>query len=194
MLELNHVGTVTLETQRLILRRFVQEDVKMMFKNWASDPEVTKYLTWPTHENMDITAMVIQDWLTYYDEPGFYQWAIELKELRAPIGSISVVHHNDRVRKMEIGYCIGRKWWHCGMTSEALGAVINFLMEVVGAERVEACYDPRNPNSGAVMRKCGMRFEGTQRQAGVNNAGRCDISWYAILAEDRKENCQREII
>jgi ribosomal-protein-alanine N-acetyltransferase len=87
--------------------------------------------------------------------------------------------------KMEIGYCIGRSWWNCGITSEALAAVIDFLMDEVGAQRVEACHDPRNPNSGAVMRKCGMQYEGTQRQAGINNSGKCDLCWYAILARDR---------
>lgn len=181
---INHKGTVVLETDRLILRRFVREDTQAMFDHWASDSEVTKYLTWPTHENMDITAIVIQDWISHYGEPDFYLWAIELKERKAPIGSISVVHYNDKVGKMEIGYCIGRNWWHCGIVSEALAAVIRFLIVEVGVQRVEACHDPRNPNSGAVMRKCGMRYEGTQRHAGMNNSGRCDISWYSILASD----------
>lgn len=184
MSNFNHIGTILLETDRLILRRFVREDVRAMFENWASDSLVTKYLTWPTHENMDISAMVIEDWIAHYCEPDYYQWAIELKQIHAPIGSISVVHHNDRARKMEIGYCIGKKWWHCGITSEALGAVIRFLIDEVGAERVEACHDPRNPHSGDVMRKCGMRYEGTQRQAGINNSGRCHLSWYAILSSD----------
>ena len=185
MSQLNHIGTVTIETQRLILRRFVREDAEAMFENWASDPLVTQYLTWPTHENVEISAIVIEDWIARYCEPDYYQWAIELKDIHGLVGSISVVHHNDRVGKMEIGYCIGRKWWHCGITSEALAAVIDFLMEAVGAQRVEACHDPRNPYSGAVMAKCGMRFEGTQRQAGINNAGKCDLSWYAMIAEDR---------
>lgn len=182
----NHLGTVVMETERLILRRFTREDAQPMFDNWASDPEVTKFLTWPAHESPDISAMVIEDWIAQYSQPDYYQWAIEQKELGTPIGSISVVHHNDRVGKMEIGYCIGRKWWHCGIATEALGAVIAFLLDEVGAGRVEACHDPRNPNSGAVMRKYGMQYEGTQRKAGINNAGKCDLSWYAILAEDRK--------
>ena len=182
---INHKGTVFLETDRLILRRFTREDAQAMFDHWASDSEVTKYLTWPTHENIDISAVVIQDWIAHYDEPNFYLWAIELKERKAPIGSISVVHQNDKVAKMEIGYCIGKTWWNRGITSEALAAVINFLLEEVGAQRIEACHDPRNPYSGAVMRKCGMHYEGTQRQAGINNSGKCDLSWYSILATDR---------
>ena len=61
--------------------------------------------------------------------------------------------------------------------------VIRFLMDEVGFERIEACFDPRNPHSGAVMRKCGMTYEGTFRQADRNNQGICDVRWYAILKE-----------
>jgi len=42
---MNHKGTVTLETERLILRRCTLDDAEAMFQNWASDDEVTKYLT-----------------------------------------------------------------------------------------------------------------------------------------------------
>lgn len=49
---------------------------------------------------------------------------------------------------------------------------------------VNACHDPRNPNSGRVMKKCGMTYEGTWRAGGVNNQGVCDESWYSILREE----------
>jgi len=61
-----HKGTQTIETPRLILRRFTPYDAPAMFRNWASDPEVTKYLTWPTHQNMNVTASVLQDWVNSY--------------------------------------------------------------------------------------------------------------------------------
>ena len=48
---MNHIGTIRLETDRLILRRFTMDDAEGMLNNWASDDEVTKYLTWPTHQN-----------------------------------------------------------------------------------------------------------------------------------------------
>ena len=182
---MKHCGTECIETERLLLRPFTMEDAPAMFTNWASDPEVTRYLTWPTHDNIDTTAMVLADWIAKYEQPGYYQWAIVPKDIGAPIGSISVVRLNERVGKAEIGYCIGSPWWHRSITSEALGCVIRFLMDKVGAERIEACFDLRNPYSGAVMRKCGMQYEGTQRQAGINNSGKCDLCWYAILASDR---------
>lgn len=183
---MKHLGTKKLETARLVLRRFVPEDAQAMFCNWASDPEVTKYLTWPPHGSAEVSAWVVNDWISHYCADAFYQWAIVPKELGEPIGSISVVFHDDRTEKVEIGYCIGKQWWHRGYMTEALNAVICFFFDEVGANRVQACHDPNNPHSGDVMRKCGMTYEGTQRKSGRNNCGICDESWYAILAEDRK--------
>lgn len=80
-----------------------------------------------------------------------------------------------------IGYCIGKQWWHKGITSEALRSVIKYLFEEVEIRRIESRHDPRNPNSGAVMQKCGMKYEGTLRQADWNNQGVCDACYYAIL-------------
>lgn len=179
---LTHKGTQTIETKRLILRRFRPGDAKAMFHNWASDDEVTKFLTWPSHSGEDVSRMVLDSWITGYGQDDFYQWAITVKaEGDHPIGSISVVSHDDRVRKAEIGYCIGRAWWHNGIMPEALGAVMGFLFDEVGMQRIEAGHDTSNPNSGAVMRKCGMGFEGTLRRSGWNNQGICDVSWYAAL-------------
>ena len=183
---LTHKGTQTIETPRLILRRAVRKDADAMFRNWASDPEVTKYLTWPTHSTVDISKRVLDSWIKEYKKDDYYQWMIVLKELGQPIGSISVVRQNDAVAEAEIGYCIGKHWWHQGIMTEALTAAIDFFFEEVGANRVEACHDPNNPHSGAVMAKCGMIFEGTQRQAGINNQGLCDLSWYAILVSDKE--------
>ena len=178
-----HQGTKIIETDRLILRRFRMEDAQSMFENWANDDEVTKYMTWPTHTSVADSTMVLSDWVAGYEKVDFYLWAIELDG--QPIGSISVVHHNDRIAKAEIGYCIGRRWWHRGITSESLKAVIDYLFDQVGMNRLTACHDPRNPNSGKVMRKCGMKYEGTLRQSDRNNQGICDTCVYAILAEER---------
>lgn len=87
-----------------------------MYNNWASDQEVTKYLTWPHHETPDTTKSILQDWISQYDKKDFYLWAIELKSIQQPIGSISVVACNDDTSMVEIGYCIGRNWWHAGIT------------------------------------------------------------------------------
>ena len=60
---MNHIGTKTIETERLILRQFTVEDSQAMFENWASDDEVTKYLTWPTHTSEEISKSILRDWV-----------------------------------------------------------------------------------------------------------------------------------
>lgn len=185
---LKHQGTKTQETPRLILRRFTTEDAQPMFDNWASDPEVTKFLTWPAHSDPEITARVLKSWVEDYAKADSYQWAITLKTFGdEPIGSIGVVAFDEGTACAEIGYCIGRRWWHRGIMSEALSAVMGFLIGEVGVNRIQARHDVRNPHSGAVMRKCGMRYEGTFRQAGRNQQGICDVSQYAFLAGDDPE-------
>ena len=180
---LTHKGTQTILTERLVLRRFRQNDARAMFENWASDDDVTKYLTWPTHTSLEISQWVINDWISSYEKDDFYQWGIEFEG--QPIGSISVVDHRDDVGKAHVGYCIGRNWWRMGIMSETLKAVIDYLFDEIGFNRVEACYDPNNPNSGRVMAKCGMKYEGTHRQSGRNNQGICDEAFYALLKSDR---------
>ena len=139
---MKHKGTVRLETERLILRPFTPEDALPMFRNWASDEEVTRFLTWPAHEDVKVTSCIIADWYKGYEAPDYYQWAIELKETGEPIGSIAAVRIDDRTEAATIGYCIGRRWWGQGITTEALREVIRFFFEEVGMNCVNACHDP----------------------------------------------------
>jgi len=190
---LTHKGTQTIETDRLILRRAIPADAEPMFRNWASDPEVTTYLTWQPHKNIEVTQERLKIWQTEYDKNIHYQWMIVLKELGEPIGSISVVRQNDNIAEAEIGYCIGPRWWHQGIMSEALTAVIAYLFTEVGMNRVAARHDPNNPHSGGVMRKCGMIYEGTTRASDRNNQGICDAAHYGILRTDwEKRSRSRE--
>ncbi len=103
----------------------------------------------------------------------------------ATIGSISVIELDDRIEKAEIGYCIGKNWWHRGIMSEALRAVMDYLFDEVGFQRIVATHDTNNLNSGAVMRKCGMKQEGTLRRHGWNNQGICDVAIYGLLPDER---------
>ena len=166
---MRHTGTQTIATERLTLRRFTIEDAENMYYNWASDPEVTKYLTWQPHKSVEETTEILQQWEEDYSKNDFYQWAIEVNDIEQPIGSINVVSLDEDVQSAEIGYCIGKSWWHQGYTTEAVEAVIRFLMAEVGAGRVWAQHDVANPNSGEVMKKAGMDYEGTLRQSANKN-------------------------
>lgn len=142
-----------------MLRRLKIEDAAAIYHNWASDPEVTKYLTWPAYTSVDDAEKTLREWIFTYQNSSFYQWAIVPKDLNEPIGSISVVDMDEKTEMVEIGYCIGRKWWHQGIIAEALKAVIDFLFDEVKANRIQARHD-------------------------VNNQGLCDVSYYAVLRSD----------
>lgn len=181
-----HCGTQSISTERLILRRFSIDDAEAMYKNWASDPDVTKYLTWSPHTSIDVSKAILEEWIPSYSRKNYYHWAIVLKEHGSdPIGSIAAVHMNDDIAMVHIGYCLGKKWWHQGIMSEALNAVIDYFFNKVEVNRIESRHDPRNPHSGMVMKKCKMKYEGTMRSSDRNNQGICDACWYSLLKSER---------
>lgn len=182
---MTHLGTKTLETPRFVLRRFTIDDARPMFQNWASEAAVTKYLRWAPHQSEDESRQILAEWLALYGKPNYYHWAIAPKEdIAAPIGSIAAVGQNDAVQMVHIGYCLGSAWWRQGIVSEALAAVIAFFFEEVGVNRIESQHDPNNPNSGRVMKKCGMRCEGILRSADWSQQGIVDAAMHAILKSE----------
>ncbi len=183
---MNKTGTQQLETHRLILRPFTMEDAQDMFDNWASDPEVTKFLTWPTHASVEVSRKVLTDWISRYEDNGFMNWAIEWKESGRVIGNIAVVKLNEGTEAADMGYCLSRAYWGRGIMPEALRAVMDFLFDTVGLNRVAACHDVKNPKSGRVMAKAGMKQEGILRGGGKNNLGVCDEVWHAMIRSDRE--------
>ena len=153
------MGTKRLETERLILRRFELEDAEVMYSAWANDDDVTKYLTWDSHEDLEESKKVIGEWIENYDKPDFYEWVIVLKETQKPIGSIGTIYVNDE-NAFDIGYCLGKSYWGRGYMPEALEEVVRFFIEEVGVEKVIAKHHLDNSKSGRVMKKVGMAFDG----------------------------------
>lgn len=178
---MKHLGTKTIETRRLVLRRFTLSDAEPMYRNWASDPEVTRYLLWPAHESEEETKGILKGWIAAYDKTEKYEWCIELKEIGEAIGSIGVVAVNEKVQSMEVGYCLSCDYWNKGIMSEALEAVVEYLTNEVGARRIAARCDTRNPYSAKVMEKCGFKYEGTAIQAEWNNSGAGDVAYYGLV-------------
>jgi ribosomal-protein-alanine N-acetyltransferase len=182
---MNHKGTLNIQTKRLLLRRFEKKDAEYIYRNWASDPEVSKHLTWPVHTDVKTSKKVLDMWLDSYDSPSTYNWAIVYKEIGQPIGSISVVNQYDESSKCEIGYCLGRKFWKRGVMTEALSAVMDYLFNDIGYNRIQAYHHVDNPASGRVMVKVGMKEEGHMKQFAVNNKNEfVDVVFYGIVRED----------
>ncbi len=183
---MNHVGTVKMETERLVLRRFVEDDADLMFSNWASDEKVTEYLRWQAHSSVDVTKNILNDWVKLYENKNFYQWAIVIKETGQLIGTISAVEVKEELNIVHVGYCIGRNWWSKGIVTEAFSILISFFFNKVAVNRIESQHDPLNIGSGRVMVKCGLQYEGRLRQADISNKGIVDADMYSILHSEYK--------
>ena len=95
---MDHKGTKIIETERLILRPFCEADGEFMFRNWAADPEVTKFLTWPAHENLQVSKQVVESWIKDNQNPKSYQWAVELNEIQDPKCSNHSLKHKRSCR------------------------------------------------------------------------------------------------
>lgn len=121
-------GTVRMETKRLVLRPFVIEDAGAMFRNWANDPQVTKFLSWEPHKDAEETRRILEGWIQSYASGDYYNWAIEWKEDQGNvIGNISVPELNQKAGRVTVGYCLGRKWWGNGIMKEAFAELIRFF-------------------------------------------------------------------
>ena len=170
---MRHAGTQEIETPRLLLRRLTPEDAPMMYRNWANDPDVTRFLRWEPHKNEAETRELLAAWATLYPNPDYYQWAIVEKATGEVFGTISVFRSDaaepnprdewpgfdDRNGIWEVGYCIGKKWWNNGFTTEALKAVLDFWFKNTDSDWLACSHAVANPASGKVMTKAGFVYD-----------------------------------
>ena len=181
------IGTQSIETKRLLLRPFVASDYQAMYDNWASRPDNLLHVTWDAYESLEVGKQTIIRWGENYQNLDFYKWAICLKENPdSVIGDISVVDLDETVNACEVGYILGKDYWGQGLMTEALKAVLIYLLQDADFNRVTAKFVTANPASGRVMAKAGMRYEGTFRQAVFHKGEVKDFSVYGILKSDLK--------
>lgn len=112
-MELNHVGTRTLKTTRLVLRPFCLSDAQAMYDNWANDAEVTKFMMWEPHASVEVTQSILESWMPLYEKPNYYHWAITLDSV--PIGTVGLFILNEKAGVGDLGYCLSKKMvetWH----------------------------------------------------------------------------------
>ena len=176
-----NVGTKTIETKRLILRKLEISDLEQVYNNWCSDPKVSKYVTWDMHENIEQTKEYIKFKLGLYEKDYRFDWVVVIKETNEVIGEIDSVKQSLNYNLVELGYCYGSKYWNNGYATEALSAVIKYLKEVALVEKVTACHISTNPASGRVMQKAGMNYDATLKEYVVdkNTKERADLVYYS---------------
>lgn len=172
-----------LETPRLVLRPLRRGDARDVYA-FASDPEVARYVLWDPHRSLSDARSYIAYMRGLYRRGLPASWAVVLRESGCVIGTIGFMWYSEANRSAEIGYSLSRSQWNRGLATEALRAVIHSSFGMLPLNRLEAQHDLRNPASGRVMEKCGMKQEGVLRQRIRNKGEWADVALYSILRSD----------
>jgi len=180
---LQHKGTKELKSERLTLRQFSPSDAQYMYKNYATDERVTRFLSWRPYTCVEDVEKFLASVIEEYNRLDTYHWAIEVAG--EVIGSISTIDIDEKNCGCEVGYCIAYDYWNKGVTTEALKLVLKFLFNEVDMHRIMAKHDVDNPASGKVMQKCGMTYEGRMRERYLRHDGTfSDSLVYGILKRE----------
>ncbi len=172
-----------LETERLLLRKLTKDDAQDVFE-YGSDPKVTKYVTWNTHQSLKDTREFMEFSLGKYENKELAPWGMEWKENGKLIGTIDFVSWDIRNRVGEIGYVLSRDYWGKGITTEAAKKVIEFGFEEMDLVRIQARCSTENAGSERVMQKAGMSYEGIIRKGLFAKGKHHDLKLYSILREE----------
>lgn len=188
---MKHCGTQTIQTPRLILRRFVPEDSVCILRFWAADPQVQQEYGEPVYETLEAVRGLLRTYLAGYAQLDFYRWAVILRETNQNIGQIAFCKVWSDCATAEIEYCIGADFWGNGYAGEALDHVIAWTFLYAGFVKLEAYHRAANLKSGRVLQKSVMhRTENIERfrRAGESPEGEiCYCIEKERYAEIRKD-------
>ena len=148
----------TLKTERLLLRRWNEDDAENLYK-YASDPDVGPIAGWPAHQSVDESREVIRNVFS-----GKEAYAICLKEDGKAIGAIELklnghTDMTDRDDECELGYWLGKPFWGRGIMPEAVNEILRHAFEDLSMQKVWVGYYEGNTKSRRVQEKCGFRYQ-----------------------------------
>ncbi|MBQ9121291.1 MAG: GNAT family N-acetyltransferase [Clostridia bacterium] len=172
-----------LYTERLTLRAMRRSDRQDMYE-YAKDPAVTRYLLWDIHPDEDYTGRYLDYIVGRYRTGEFTDWAITVTETGKMIGTCGFTRIDAEHRKGEVGYVLNPAFWGKGIAAEAVQAVLHFAFQRLKLNRIEAKFIRGNERSLRVMEKCGMQFEGYQRESMLIKGKYCDIGYASILRDE----------
>ena len=176
---MNHIGTKTIETERLILRRFTEEDAQEIYEGYVNQENFLYYANKEKRtlqEEIDSLKGIEEK----YNNLEYYNWLITLKDNKKVIGAIhlNVDNYNESV---EFNYAIDDRYQGNGYMTEALETIKNYFLDEIKVNRIFGGCEVNNIASKKVMEKCNFIYEGTLRNHLKLRDGYHDMYIYSII-------------
>ncbi len=194
--EINHTGTIPLESERLLFRKTTKDDIDEFFFIQLN-PNLRRYLGMTKVGNNLIKNRKFFD-ESAYDNKDFYRWTIVKKEGNKILGCIYLNIHDKKARTAGIDYWIREDEWGCGYVTEAAQRILEFAFDTLNLNRIESCGAKDNPGTWKVMEHIGLKYEGV-RQSGAfyYYGGLTDLVMYGITRDEylfEKNNKRKTMI
>jgi len=189
----SHLGTQTIETNRLILRKFKYEDNQDMRDYWVSDPKVQFLYSEPIYTTYDEVKKLLDSYISSYKNMDYYRWAIIERDSNSCIGQIAYFLINIDNHFGEIEYCIGTKFQKRGYATEAIKAILDFGFNKIDLHKVQVCHKENNLASKALINKCNFVYEGTLRDYFFIDGEYVDRLYYSMLKEEYNDYFENKL-
>ncbi|MBQ3137965.1 MAG: GNAT family N-acetyltransferase [Ruminococcus sp.] len=150
--------TQEFETPRLICRPFTMADCGDMLRNWIADEDIQNEYGEPIYPTLTEVEKLVREYISKYNNPDFYRWAIIEKDCGECIGQIAFCRVYSDCKTAEIEYCIGKSFWGKGYAGEALQGVIDYTFSNTDFTKLEAYHRIENTKSGRVLEKSTMHI------------------------------------
>lgn len=181
---LNNIGTKTIETDRLILRKFIYKDNADMRKNWAADEKVQSLYCEPVYDTKEKVEKLLEKYIFSYERNDYYRWAIILKDNQECIGQIAYYMIDDNNNFGEVEYCIGSEFQCKGLATEATKAIIDYGFRTIKLHKVQISHKSINMPSKRVIEKSGFHYDGCLRDYFYEDKKYIDRLYYSILENE----------
>ncbi len=162
-----------IETERVYLSRLKHEDAEEIFYSYASKPEATKFMLWPTHQNLDETREFLGRTVYGWNSGSDYSFGIRLKESNRLIGGCGLINEDG---KIQFGYILSPTHWGRGLATEVCFKLMEIVRSIPEVYRVSTFVDSENVASVKVLVKAGLvqeaRLEKWLKFVNQNNSPR----------------------
>lgn len=169
-----------METERLLLRQLRMEDIYEYYERLFGDGDVSRYMLFDPHQDISESLESLQRKLDKYEQGNYYCWGITEKGEDSLIGLIELLRFDEMDNSCSFVYMLGCNYWNRGYGTESLKAVIRFAFEELEIERIVADHMTKNPASGLVMQKAGMKKIGTEPEKYEKLGMKFDADVYEI--------------